>query len=83
MLLRQTILYLPAQIIGPLAQMAATIVWTYWLQPEALGAYVGQRFTLANMAEGVLAGYREAIATKVPVQPDADRPAARFAGSRG
>ena len=39
MLLRQTILYLPAQIIGPLAQMAATIVWTYWLQPEALGAY--------------------------------------------
>jgi len=39
MLLRQTILYLPAQLIGPLAQMVATIVWTYWLQPEALGAY--------------------------------------------
>lgn len=39
MLLRQTILYLPAQIIGPLAQMVATIVWTYWLEPEALGAY--------------------------------------------
>lgn len=39
MLLRQTILYLPAQIIGPLAQMIATIVWTYWLEPEALGAY--------------------------------------------
>ncbi len=39
MLLRQTILYLPAQIIGPLAQMVATIVWTYWLQPDALGAY--------------------------------------------
>ncbi len=39
MLLRQTILYLPAQIVGPLAQMVATIVWTYWLEPEALGAY--------------------------------------------
>lgn len=39
MLLRQTILYLPAQLIGPLAQMVATIVWTYWLQPDALGAY--------------------------------------------
>ncbi len=39
MLLRQTILYLPAQILGPLAQMVATIVWTYWLEPDALGAY--------------------------------------------
>lgn len=39
MLLRQTILYLPAQIIGPLAQMVATVVWTYWLEPDALGAY--------------------------------------------
>lgn len=39
MLFRQTILYLPAQMIGPLAQMIATVVWTYWLAPEALGAY--------------------------------------------
>ena len=37
--MRQTILYLPAQIVGPLAQMAAMIVWTYYLAPEALGAY--------------------------------------------
>jgi len=37
--MRQTILYLPAQIVGPLAQMAAMIVWTHWLTPEALGAY--------------------------------------------
>lgn len=39
MLLRQTILYLPAQIVGPLSQMVATVVWTYFLAPEALGAY--------------------------------------------
>lgn len=39
MLLRQTILYLPAQLLGPLSQMVATVVWTYWLTPEALGTY--------------------------------------------
>lgn len=39
MLMRQTILYLPAQLLGPLAQMIAAIVWTYWLGPAALGVY--------------------------------------------
>lgn len=39
MLLRQTMLFLPAQVIGPLAQMVAAIVWTYFLVPEALGVY--------------------------------------------
>jgi O-antigen/teichoic acid export membrane protein len=39
MLLRQTLLFLPAQLFGPLAQMIAAIVWTYWLGPEALGIY--------------------------------------------
>jgi O-antigen/teichoic acid export membrane protein len=39
MLMRQTFLYLPAQVLGPLAQMAATVAWTYWLAPDALGAY--------------------------------------------
>jgi O-antigen/teichoic acid export membrane protein len=39
MLIRQTLLYLPAQIAGPLAQLAAAIVWTFWLTPEQLGGY--------------------------------------------
>jgi len=39
MLLRQTLLFLPAQIFGPLSQMVAAIVWTYWLGPEELGTY--------------------------------------------
>jgi len=39
MLLRQTLLYLPAQVVGPLSQMAAAFIWTFWLGPEALGAY--------------------------------------------
>ena len=37
MLLKQTLLYLPAQIVGPAFQFMAVIVWTYWLTPEAYG----------------------------------------------
>ncbi|MBI1212602.1 MAG: hypothetical protein GC190_14150 [Alphaproteobacteria bacterium] len=38
-LFRQTVLYLPAQVIGPFSQMAAAVLWTHWLTPEELGAY--------------------------------------------
>lgn len=37
MLLKQTLLYLPAQTVGPAFQFMAVIVWTYWLTPEAYG----------------------------------------------
>lgn len=37
MLIRQTILYLPAQLIGPLFQFIAAVVWTHWLAPDAYG----------------------------------------------
>jgi O-antigen/teichoic acid export membrane protein len=39
MLIRQTFLYLPAQILGPLFQFAAIITWTYWLDPEGMGIF--------------------------------------------
>ncbi len=39
MLFRQTLLYLPAQVIGPLAQFVAAIAWTYFLAPAALGVF--------------------------------------------
>ncbi len=39
MLIRQTFLYLPAQILGPLFQFAAIIIWTYWLDPEGMGVF--------------------------------------------
>lgn len=39
MLLRQTLRFMPAQVMGPLSQMVAAIVWTYWLGPDALGTY--------------------------------------------
>lgn len=37
MLLRNTLLYLPAQIIGPLAQLVAMIVWTHVIDEPTLG----------------------------------------------
>ncbi|SDY56466.1 Membrane protein involved in the export of O-antigen and teichoic acid [Lysobacter sp. yr284] len=46
MLIRQTALYLPAQLLGPLAQLAAIVLWTHWLDPGEFGA-----FTLALAAQ--------------------------------
>ena len=37
MFLRQTLLYLPAQVIGPIFQFLAVIAWTFWLAPAELG----------------------------------------------
>ena len=37
MLLRNTLLYLPAQIVGPLAQLIAMIVWTHVVDEPTLG----------------------------------------------
>jgi O-antigen/teichoic acid export membrane protein len=37
MLLRQTLLYMPAQIIGPLFQLVAMIVWTHAVDEHTLG----------------------------------------------
>ena len=37
MLLRQTLAYLPAQVVGPFAQVVAALVWTHWLQPAPYG----------------------------------------------
>ena len=37
MLVRHTLLYMPAQIIGPLAQFAAILVFTHWMAPSPYG----------------------------------------------
>jgi O-antigen/teichoic acid export membrane protein len=39
MLIARTLLYLPAQVVGPLSQFVAAAVWTYFLAPDALGTY--------------------------------------------
>src|SRR5213082_2715077 len=37
MLLRHTLLYLPAQFVGPLFQLVAMIVWTHLVDDRTLG----------------------------------------------
>ena len=39
MLLRQTLLYLPAQVLGPLAQFVSIVLWTYFLDPAEMGTF--------------------------------------------
>ncbi|WP_237152775.1 lipopolysaccharide biosynthesis protein [Oryzibacter oryziterrae] len=39
MLIRQTLLYLPAQFLSPVAQFLSMMVWTWWLAPEAMAAF--------------------------------------------
>jgi O-antigen/teichoic acid export membrane protein len=36
-LIRQTLFYLPAQLIGPTLQFIAAVVWTHWLSPDDYG----------------------------------------------
>jgi O-antigen/teichoic acid export membrane protein len=37
MLYRQTLLYLPAQALGPVLQLVAAVAWTFFLVPEEMG----------------------------------------------
>lgn len=37
MLFRQTLLYLPAQVVGPIVQFISIILWTYFLDPTEMG----------------------------------------------
>jgi O-antigen/teichoic acid export membrane protein len=40
MLIRQTIRYLPAQLLSPAFQLLSMVVWTYFLPPAEMGSYV-------------------------------------------
>ncbi len=39
MLLRNTLLYLPAQILAPLLQFLAILLWAWWLTPRDMGIF--------------------------------------------
>ncbi len=39
MLLRNTLLYLPAQILAPLLQFLASLLWAWWLTPRDMGVF--------------------------------------------
>ncbi|WP_026789952.1 lipopolysaccharide biosynthesis protein [Pleomorphomonas oryzae] len=40
MLIRQTILYLPAQFLSPVAQFLSMMIWTWWLSPTEMSTFV-------------------------------------------
>ena len=40
MLIRQTIRYLPAQLLSPAFQLLSMVVWTYFLPPAEMGSYI-------------------------------------------
>jgi O-antigen/teichoic acid export membrane protein len=39
MLVRQTLLYLPAQVLGPLFQFISVVAWTHFLAPVEMGVF--------------------------------------------
>jgi O-antigen/teichoic acid export membrane protein len=39
LLIRRTLFYLPAQIVGPVVQFAAILVFTHWMMPGAYGVF--------------------------------------------
>ena len=39
MLLRQTLLYLPAQLLGPVFQLISAFAWTHYLVPAEMGSF--------------------------------------------
>ena len=45
MMLRQSLLYLPAQIIGPLMQLVAMVVWTHLVSDHTLGVITPVSYT--------------------------------------
>jgi O-antigen/teichoic acid export membrane protein len=49
MILRQTLLYLPAQLVGPLFQFVAVLAWTHWLLPTDYGL-IALIFALQELA---------------------------------
>lgn len=56
MLIKQTLQYLPAQILGPLAQFAAILIWTHVASPETIGA-VTLIVSAQELLNGLLLGW--------------------------
>ncbi len=48
MLLKNTLRYLPAQLLSPLAQLVSMVLWTHWLTPQQMGV-----FTLVTVTQEV------------------------------
>jgi O-antigen/teichoic acid export membrane protein len=77
MLIRHTLYFLPTQLLAPLAQLASMVLWTHWLQPEAMGV-----FTLVSvmqeMAYLLCLGWFSSYALRYLPGPDQDEAMRRY-----
>ncbi|MGN6308793.1 MAG: lipopolysaccharide biosynthesis protein [Xanthobacteraceae bacterium] len=61
MLLKQTLLYMPAQIVGPLFQLIAMIVWTHIVNDHTLGVITLVTATHELLQIGLLAWWSQFV----------------------
>lgn len=73
MLLKHTILYLPAQLLGPLTQFLSVIVWTHWLSPAEFGILMLVTVTHELAFTVTLSGFSLYAVRHIPDQDDAVR----------
>jgi O-antigen/teichoic acid export membrane protein len=77
MLLRHTLLYMPAQIIGPLFQLIAMIVWTHIVNDHTLGVITLVTATHELLQIGLLAWWSQFV-LRFLGRFDADGTSSRF-----
>lgn len=77
MLLRHTLLYMPAQIIGPLFQLIAMIVWTHIVNDHTLGVITLVTATHELLQIGLLAWWSQFV-LRFLGRYDADGTSSRF-----
>ncbi len=72
MLLKHTILYLPAQFLGPLTQFLSVIVWTHWLSPAEFGVLMLVTVTHELAFAITLSGFTLYAVRHIPDASDVD-----------
>ena len=77
MLLRQTLLYMPAQVVGPLFQLIAMIVWTHIVNDHTLGVITLVTATHELLQIGLLAWWSQFV-LRFFGRFDGDETASRF-----
>ena len=73
MLLKHTILYLPAQFLGPLTQFLSVIVWTHWLSPAEFGVLMLVTVTHELAFAITLSGFTLYAVRHIPDASDAGK----------
>ena len=73
MLLKHTILYLPAQLLGPLTQFLSVIVWTHWLAPREFGALMLVTVTHELVFSATMTGFSLYAVRHIPDRQDHDK----------